>query len=103
MMKVRTFLIAVGLIVPLLAYAHGGHKHVIGTVSSIRSNSLGVKTSTGNVLVPISKTTRFYRGSGTRQKANADDAQKGMRVVVHLDAAGDALEVHLPARRGSDR
>ena len=103
MMKVRVFLIAVVLIVPFLAFAHGGHKHVIGIVSSIGPKNLVVKTSTGNVTVLISKTTRFYLGSGTQQKASADDARKGMRVVVHLDGEGNALEVHLPARRGSDR
>ena len=98
MMKMRVFLIAVVMIVPVLAYGHGGHKHVIGTVSSIGSTNLVVKTSTGNVSVPISKTTRFYLGSGTQQRATADDARKGMRVVVHLDAGGNAIEVHLPAR-----
>jgi hypothetical protein len=103
MMKARVFLIAVVLIAPVLAYGHGGHKHVIGTVSSIGSNTLVVKTSTDDVSVPISKATRFYRGSGTQQKATAAEVQKGMRVVVHLDAGGNALEVHLPVRRGSDR
>src|ERR1700694_1237693 len=102
MMKARVFLIAVVLIVPMLASAHGGHKHVIGTVSSIGSNALVVKTSTGNVSAPIWKARRFYRGSGTQQKAPAAEVQKGMRVVVHLDAGGSALEVHLPVRRGSD-
>ena len=97
------FLIAVVLIVPVLAWAHGGHKHVIGTVSTIGSTNLVVKTSTGNVSVPISNTTRFYHGSGTQQEATAAEVQKGMRVVVHLDAGGRAAEVHIPEMKTTPR
>lgn len=97
MMKVRLILFAVvSLIVAPLAFAHGGHKHVIGTVVSSASKALIVKTTTGNVSVPISNTTRFYHGSGTEQEATAAEVQKGMRVVVHLDADGRAAEVHIP-------
>ena len=63
------------------------------------SKILVVKTSTGNVSVPISNTTRFYHGSGTEQEATAAEVQKGMRVVVHLDGEGKAVEVHIPEMR----
>ena len=96
MMKARLILFAVVVLLAPLAFAHGGHKHVIGTISSVATKTLVVKTSTGNVSVPISNTTRFYHGSGTRQEATASEVQKGMRVVIHLDAAGKALEVHIP-------
>jgi hypothetical protein len=99
MLKVRLILFAVvSVIVPPLVFAHGGHKHVIGTISSVASKTLVVKTTTGNVSVPISNTTRFYHGSGTQQEATAAEVQKGMRVVVHLDGDGSAAEVHIPER-----
>ena len=104
MMKARLiFFAVVSLIVAPLAFAHGGHKHVIGTVSSVASKILVVKTSTGNVSVPISNTTRFYHGSGTEQEATAAEVQKGMRVVVHLDGEGKAAEVHIPEMKSTPR
>jgi|ERR1700680_5128720 hypothetical protein len=96
MKKIVLILFALGSLIPALAYAHGGHKHVIGTISSVESKTLVVKTSTGNVSVPISNTTRFYHGSGTQQEATLAEVQKGMRVVVHLGADGKAAEVHIP-------
>jgi|SRR5438105_9712936 len=96
MMKLRLILFAVVSLIPVLAFGHGGHKHVIGTVASISSKALVVKTTGGNVSVPISNTTRFYHGSGTQQEATPSELRKGMRVVVHLDAAGKAVEVHIP-------
>ena len=99
MIKARLILFAVvSLIVAPLAFAHGGHKHVIGTISSVASKTLVVKTSTGNVSVPISNTTRVYHGSGTQQEATPAEVKKGMRVVVHLGADGKAIEVHIPER-----
>ena len=99
MIKARLILFAVvSLIVAPLAFAHGGHKHVIGTISSVASKTLVVKTSTANVSVPISNTTRFYHGSGTQEEATPAEVKKGMRVVVHLGADGKAIEVHIPER-----
>ena len=98
MIKARLILFAVVSLVAPLAFGHGGHKHVIGTISSVASKTLVVKTSTGNVSVPISNTTRFYHGSGTQQEATPAEVKKGMRVVVHLGADGKAIEVHIPER-----
>jgi hypothetical protein len=103
MKKVALILFALGSLIPALAFAHGGHKHVIGTVSSVASKILVVKTSTGNVSVPISNTTRFYHGRGTQQEATAAEVQKGMRVVVHLGADGKAVEVHIPEMKTTPR
>ena len=98
MLKARLILFAVVSLVAPLAFGHGGHKHVIGMISSAEAKTLVVKTSTGNVAVPISNTTRFYHGSGTREEARPAEVKKGMRVVVHLGADGKALEVHIPER-----
>lgn len=96
-MKIRSDLIALALlIVPTLALAHGGHKHVSGTVVSADNTAIVVKTSTGNVSVPVSSTTRYYHGNDTKHPATASEVEIGMRVVVHLGADENAVEVHIP-------
>ena len=84
------------LFMPALLFAHGGHKHVIGTVSSVSSKVLVVTTTSGAVSVLLANTTRFYNGSGTDQTAAHGEVVEGMRVVVHLGADGKAVEVHIP-------
>ena len=84
------------LLLPVMVAAHGGHKHVMGSVVSVSSESLVVTTSGGEVAVPLSNATKYYRGSSTRHAANRDAVSKGMRVVVHLGADGKAVEVHIP-------
>jgi Cu/Ag efflux protein CusF len=91
------------LLMPALVFAHGGHKHIIGTVSSVSSKGLVVTTSSGNVSVPLSNTTRFYHGSGTGQAATHGEVVEGMRVVVHLGADGKAVEVHIPEMSSSEK
>jgi Cu/Ag efflux protein CusF len=88
---------------PAILFAHGGHKHVIGTVSSISSTGLMVKTSSGDVSVPISNVTKFYQGSGTRLTATRGEVKDGMRVVAHLGSDGVAVEVHIPEMSGSEK
>lgn len=96
-MKIRvTVLAAVMLIVPALAFAHGGRKHVMGTVASMRPDTITVKTKTSTVSIPLSSATRYYHGSGTKNPARADEVRDGMRVVVHYGADGRAAEVHIP-------
>jgi hypothetical protein len=94
--KATTELAVLILIVPALAFAHGGHKHVVGTVASVNETTIQVKTSTGSTSVPLSAATRYYRGSGSKHPATAHEVQTGMRVVVHLGADGKAAEVHIP-------
>jgi hypothetical protein len=94
-MRTRLFSIVL-LFVPLILSAHGGHKHVMGTVVSVSSESLVVTTSKGDVSVPLSSDTKYYRGSSTRQGASRDDVSNGMRVVIHVAPDGKAIEVHIP-------
>jgi len=97
-MKTRPVLFALALlIVPALALAHGGHKHVSGTIASVGEASIVVKTSTGNVSVSTSPETKYFRGSDTKHPTTADELKTGMRVVVHLGGDGKALEVHIPS------
>src|SRR5713226_7511074 len=103
-MRARLILFAVVLLMfPVLASGHGGHKHVMGTVASVTSKTLVVRTSSGDVSVPISNTTRFYHGGSTRQEATPAEVLEGMRVVVHLGADGKAVEVHIPEMTGSEK
>ncbi|HEY2739367.1 MAG TPA: hypothetical protein VGK45_13250 [Thermoanaerobaculia bacterium] len=83
------------LLVSVLAFAHGGHPHVLGTVTALTADHIEVKTKEGKtVSVPLTKTTKFLQGD---QPATAADAKVGSRVVVHLGEGGAAVEVHLPA------
>ena len=81
---------------PALALAHGGHKHVVGTVTSNNATTLVVKTTSGNVSVPLSSATKYYHGNSTKHAATASDVANDMRVVVHLGGDGKAVEVHIP-------
>ena len=103
-MRVRLTVFALAvLIVPALAVAHGGHKHVSGTVASMNETTIVVKTSAGKVSVPLSSTTRYYHGSDTKHPATANEIESGTRVVVHLSADGKAAEVHIPEMKASEK
>lgn len=69
MNKTWIVVIALGsaLIVPAIARAHEGHdKTVLGTVSSISSNSLTVKTADGKtVMVMLDAKTKITHGKET--------------------------------------
>jgi hypothetical protein len=78
-----------------LAVAHGGHPHVLGTVTALTADHIAVKTKDGKtVSVPFTAATKFLKGD---QPATAADAKVGSRVVVHLGEGDVAVEVHLPA------
>ncbi len=84
------------VLVPAAAFAHGGHKHVIGTVVTFSATEIVVKTDTGNTTVPLSAATHYYHGSGTSHAASPAEVKSGMRVVVHPGGDGVAAEVHVP-------
>jgi hypothetical protein len=96
-MKTTLVVLAVALLfTPVVAVAHGGHPHVIGTVQQVTSSSITVKTANGAVTVPLNSETRYYRGAGTDHPATSHDVEAGMRVVVHENAHEQAAEVHIP-------
>jgi len=84
------------VLVPVVAFAHAGHKHVTGTIVTFSATEIVVKTDSGNTTVPLSASTRYYHGSGTSQGATPAEVKSGMRVVVHPGADGRAVEVHIP-------
>ena len=99
-MKTRQVLLNLVLAaVATAAFAHGGHKHVVGTVVSKSATIIVVETSTGSTSVPLSTDTKYFRGSGTKHPAAESGIEKGVRVVIHLGADGKAAEVHSAVRR----
>ena len=70
-------LASAGLVLP-----HGEGNSLMGTVSKVDAQSLGVKTADGHVVsVRLDKTTSYLRG---KEKATLADVKLGSRVVVHL-------------------
>ena len=46
-----TSILALGLLAPAAAWAHGGHTHnALGTVASIQGNQVAVKTTDGKMV-----------------------------------------------------
>jgi hypothetical protein len=72
-------LIVIGASAP--AFAHGGFKHVRGTVVKVVNNVLTVKTDKGNVDVRVDNQTYLTRND---QKAQLTDLKFGARVVVDV-------------------
>src|SRR5438105_5704899 len=102
-MKTRQFIVNLFIVViATAAFAHGGHKHVIGTVESTSATTIVVKTSGGSASVPLSTETKYFRGSDTTHPATASEVENGMRVVVHLGADGKAAEVHIPETNSAE-
>jgi hypothetical protein len=84
------------LAVPAALLAHGGHQHVMGTVTKADTETLEVKTKDGAVVtVSLTPDTKYLRG---KEAAAAADLQEGMRVVVDTRKDGArtvAVEVKL--------
>jgi len=93
----RILIAATIAMAPLLAFAHGGHKHVMGTIASVKAEAIAVTDSDGHdTTVALTPSTKFYHGSDTKHPAARADLKAGERVVVHLGADGTALEIHVP-------
>jgi hypothetical protein len=85
------FTLALAILVPEFALAHGGHAHVIGTVSAVVVDHLEIKTKDGKtVSVPLNGETKFFKG---KEKATRAALHIGDRVVAHLGAKGVAEEI----------
>lgn len=80
--------LALSLLVPALPMAHPGHDHkLMGTVTSIDKNKVGMKTTEGKeATFEVTPITAFKNGS---KKGMQSDLKVGMRVVVNV---GDGVE-----------
>jgi hypothetical protein len=70
-----------GLTLAMLAFAHGGFEHVMGTVAKVENNVLTVKTAKGDVDVKLDAKTEITKND---KKAAMSELTLGIRVVVDL-------------------
>ena len=92
-MKRRFFILTLLLTTAsLLAYAHEGMIHVIGTVTALTEKSITVTTTDKqNVGVVLTATTTYEKGTSL---AAWKDLKIGDRVVIHAVKVNDALQAH---------
>jgi hypothetical protein len=96
-MKKLAFL-ASFLVAPTL-FAHGGHDHVMGTVTAVTETRLDVKTSEGKTLtIRLTGETKYEK---EKKPATVKDLKPGVRVVVDADRDKEAL-VAKEVKIGSD-
>ena len=91
----RRTLIAALLIstVSLIAYAHGGMIHVMGTVTALTDKTVTVSTADKkNIEVLLTETTTYENGT---KLATRKDLKVGDRVVIHAVKVKDALQAHV--------
>ncbi len=91
------FLVSV-LLVPGVLLAHGGHHHVMGTVTAVDATHVEVKTTGGKPMsVSIHPDTKFFKGSKGKMAGAASDLKVGTRVMIDLEKDGSAHEIRLPS------
>lgn len=94
-MKHRHFTIIFwAALIAVCAFAHGDKKHIMGTLETINSDSVIVKTSDGkSVEVKLLASTIYIsRNADNDQPAKCSDLALGYRVVIHATPKGDTLE-----------
>jgi hypothetical protein len=71
--------------------AHGGKKHVIGTVEKVGPDSVTVKTDQGSVTVKLVTGTVYVSVGADKvaKPAKLSDVQVGQRVVIHATPKPD--------------
>jgi hypothetical protein len=86
-MRVRfvAWLVSVLLLVSAAAMAHGGKKHVIGTVEKVGADTVTVKTEQGSVDVKLVAATVYMSVGADKvaKPAKLADLHPGQRVVIH--------------------
>lgn len=97
MKRLSVLIVLLASLISASVLAHGGHKHVMGTVTSVTTSSVTVHTSSGDVTVPLSGSTKYFHGAETSKPATFADLSAGMRVVVHTGEGGVAAEIHMSA------
>lgn len=94
MRKTHAVAIAIILILPVVASAHGSG-HVMGTIDKLEDDTLTVTKTDGEVVfVRLTGDTLVFKG---KNSGSREDIQAGSRVVVHYAKDKTAAEVHLPA------
>ena len=101
MKRLSILIVLLASLISASALAHGGHKHVMGTITSVTTSNVTVHTSAGDVTVPLSGSTKYFHGSETSKPATFAELSPGMRVVVHTGESGAAAEVHMSPASGA--
>jgi hypothetical protein len=79
------------------AFAHTGGRDIRGTIVRFDRRVVVVKRVDGkSETVPLASPTVYRIGAVA---GKWDDLRKGSRVVVHIGHDGNAIEIHLPARK----
>ncbi len=83
-MRARVLLLAACIsLASVVALAHGGEEHVIGTIAKVTRDSIAVKTPSHKlVIVAIARETRFMKDKVAAKMA---DLNLGDRVVIHAN------------------
>jgi len=86
-MKKLAFLASL-FVAPTL-FAHGGHDHVMGTVTAVTESRLDVKTPEGKaVTIRLTGETKYEKD---KKPATLKDLKPGVRVVVDADKDKEVL------------
>jgi Domain of unknown function (DUF5666) len=97
------YLVALVLVISASALAHGGKKHVIGTVEKLTADTVTVKTAEGSVEVKLVTSTVYLSVGADKvsHPAKLADLHVGQRVVIHAmpkpDESLEAEEVKFSA------
>jgi len=85
------------VVVASAAFAHAGGRDIRGTIIRFDRRVVVVKRTDGkSETVPLASETAYRVGAAA---GKWDDLRKGSRVVVHIGHDGNAIEIHLPARK----
>lgn len=85
--------VILALLVPAVAFAHGGD-HVMGTIKAFEKDTLTVTATDGDeVSIQLTAETKIFMGE---EEVSRDEIEVGSRVVVKLAEDKTASEVHLP-------
>lgn len=94
MRQIQALTIAIILILPVVALAHG-YGHVMGKINEFENDTLTLTSTEGETLtVKLTAETKIRKG---KQEGGRDDIVSGSRVIVHFAKDKTAAEVHLPA------
>jgi hypothetical protein len=76
----------------VMAHAHGGMIHVMGTVTAVTDKSVTVETADKKTVeVALTDTTTYQNGS---KPATLKDLKVGDRVVIHAVKVKETLQAH---------
>ena len=92
-MKRRPMIAALLLVtISLLAHAHGGMIHVMGTATALTEKSMTVKTTDQKIVqIALTESTTYESGS---KPSTRRDLKVGDRVVIHAVKINDTLQAH---------